>query len=297
MENKQSEKTIFSVIVPTFQRPQDLNLCLRSLTNENQKGAPSYQVIVSDDSENNDGKELVDKYFPGFNWQVGKKIGPAGNRNAGVANASGEWIVFIDDDCIADPGYLAAYFSAINQNPTNSIFEGRIYPDRPRRSWAEGCPANEKGGLFWTSNLCVKKAVFENLGGLDEQFEVAYEDVDFARRFELAGFSSSFVPDASVCHPWRSVRQNNTKNWKNKNYEEADFVRFLKKHKPKERQFTLPGYTRNFFRMLTSDLFACAVKYQFRGVDILLFQVFITLKGMLLIHRHNRYLKNEDLEV
>ena len=119
----------------------------------------------------------------------------------------GDWIVFLDDDCVAQDGFLNAYSKAIDANPDVDIFEGRIFPDRPRKTWAEGCPANEDGGLYWTSNLCVRKSFFLKLEGLDEQFEVAYEDVDFAYRAKLAGANFLFVREAQACHPWRSVRQ------------------------------------------------------------------------------------------
>ena len=64
------------------------------------------------------------------------------------------------------------------------VFEGRIYPDRPRKTWAEGCPTNEEGGMLWTSNLCIRKSLFDELGGLDERFKVAFEDVDLAYRLK-----------------------------------------------------------------------------------------------------------------
>ena len=141
--------------------------------------------------------------------------------------------------------------------------------------------------MFWTSNLCVKKSIFEKLGGMDEQFEVAYEDVDFARRLRDEGVPSLFVYEAAACHPWRSVRQGGLNNWKAKDYEAADFVRFLKKHNPKEREFSFLGYARNLARMLTSDLIICARSYRFRGSDILCFHSLSTLNGHVLTLRHN----------
>ena len=58
----------------------------------------------------------------------------------GVARAQGEWIVFIDDDCIAQPGYLSAYAATIKADPLLGAPEGRIFPDRPRKTWARGAP-------------------------------------------------------------------------------------------------------------------------------------------------------------
>ena len=281
------EKYIFSIVIPTYERPEDLRKCLKALSLENQSESLPYELIVTDDSKSNRCKKVVEEEFPKVSWGEGKKNGPAGNRNAGVARAEGEWIVFIDDDCIAQPGYLSAYSKVIRENPSVGVLEGRIFPDRERETWAEGCPANEHGGLFWTSNLCVNRSIFEKLGGLDEQFEVAYEDVDFARRLRDEGIPSLFVYEAAACHPWRSVRQGGLNNWKAKDYEAADFVRFLKKHNPKEREFSFLGYARNLARMLTSDLITCARNYRFRGIDILFFQTLVTLKGMMLILLHN----------
>ena len=140
---------------------------------------------------------------------------------------------------------------------------------------------------MWTSNLCVKKKIFERFNGLDERFEVAYEDIDFAYRLKKAGTPTRFVHEASVCHPWRSVRQGG-KNWKVRNYESADLGRFLEKHHPKEREYSLAGFARNVARMLTSDLRTCIFSYKCRGIDILFFQVAVTIQSMFLILRHRR---------
>ena len=265
----------FSVVIPAYERPDDLNRCILSLSPDNQKGAPNYEILITDDSLTPRCKNIVTENFPEVSWGHGKKNGPAGNRNAGVERSKGEWIVFLDDDCIAQTGLLSSYYKAINQNPKIGVLEGRIFPDRERKTWAEGCPANEKGGLFWTSNLCVKKSIFIDIGGMDEQFEVAYEDVDFARRLRDENIPSLFVYDAAVCHPWRSVRQGALNNWKAKNYESADFIRFLKKHNPKEPEFSFFGYARNLARMLTSDLITCTLSYRFRGIEILFFKLLL----------------------
>jgi GT2 family glycosyltransferase len=277
----------FSVVIPTYERPDDLKVCLQSLSEKIQRGTPPYEIIVSDDSKSDNSKILVEKEFFNVSWGKGKHNGPAGNRNAGVDRAKGKWIIFLDDDCIAQEGFIKAYSNAIASNPDVDVLEGRIFPDRRRRTWAEGCPANEHGGLYWTSNLCVRKSLFLELEGLDERFEVAYEDVDFAYRAKLAGTKFLFVREAQVCHPWRSVRQGG-KNWKSKNYESADFVRFLKKHNPSEPEFSFSRYSRNLIRMATSDFMTCIWVYRMRGLDILLFQMLVTFKSMFDIFIHNR---------
>ena len=113
-----SEKDIyFSLVIPTFERPNDLRKCLHSVSKENQNNAPPYEIIVTDDSQSNKCKNVVVGEFPDIKWTRGKQKGPAGNRNAGVSVARGLWIVFLDDDCVAQPNFLRAYANAIEQHP------------------------------------------------------------------------------------------------------------------------------------------------------------------------------------
>ena len=150
----------FSVVIPTYERPDDLKKCLESLSKENQTTKIPYEIIVSDDSKTNKSRLLIDNHFPHVSWGKGKQNGPAGNRNAGVKRAGGKWIVFLDDDCIATSRYLESYLDAIMNFTDISVFEGMIFPNRPQKTWAEGCPANDSGGMLWTSNLCVRKSLF-----------------------------------------------------------------------------------------------------------------------------------------
>ena len=271
-------KPFFSVVIPTYERPEDLRKCLLSMTTEQQNGALTYELIVTDDSRTNISQKIISNEFPDVSWGEGKKKGPAGNRNAGVSRAKGEWIVFIDDDCIAQPGFLLAYQNAIMLNPDLGALEGRIYPERPKRTWAEGCPENEVGGMFWTSNLCVKKSLFKELQGFDECFEVAFEDVDFAHRLAKAEINTTFVYEAAVCHPWRSLRSGG-KNWKRKGYELESLALFLEKHpEASPRYGSASTYLRHFCRMLSKDLAFCIFRFKGRGIDTLLAQATTTLR-------------------
>ena len=276
--------TFFSVVVPTYERPDDLRKCLESLEYEKQVSIKKYEIIVTDDSKSAKCKDLVDQEFPDIKWGRGKRNGPGGNRNAGVYRAKGEWIIFIDDDCIADNDYLNAYFRAISNNPDIILFEGLIYPDRPRVTWAECCPENSNGGMFWTSNLCIKKTVFNKVGGFDEQFKVAYEDVDFAYRIRTMGYKTNFVEDAAVCHPWRTLKQEGN-NWKPKGFEINELKLFIEKH-PNASEHSLPTiYIRHLKRMITSDLIKCLINYKGRGLGVLISQIKVTLSTIMLTSR------------
>ena len=278
----ETEKPFFSIIVPSYERPADLKICLESLSYQNQVNAPCYEIIVSDDSKSDSTRILIEKDFPHVLYREGKKIGPAGNRNAGVSRAKGEWIVFIDDDCIAQKGHLVAYSKAIEENPKVDLFEGYIFPDRPKRTWAETCPENSSGGMFWTSNLCVRKKVFDELGGFDETFEVAYEDVDFAFRIRQEGKKTLFVKNAGACHPWRTLKREGN-NWKPKGFEIKELLHFLSKH-PDATEHSSPFvYFRHLVRMLTKDLATCTFIFHGRGIDVWFSQMTVTARTIFVL--------------
>jgi GT2 family glycosyltransferase len=278
----QTENPFFSVVVPSYERPADLMICLESLSDQNQVGAPSYEIIVSDDSNSDSSRILIEKDFPHVHWGKGKKIGPAGNRNAGVDRARGEWIVFLDDDCIAQKGYLAAYASAIAENSDVLVFEGRIFADRPRKTWAEGCPENEHGGMLWTSNLCVNRNLYNEMGGLDERFKIAYEDVDFATRLRKQEIETKFVPNASVCHPWRTLKQEGN-NWKRKGYQFQELLIFLEKHPDQFKYHNPKIFIKHAVRALLKEIPTGLIHFRGRGSIFKLFKTLHSLQAALLL--------------
>ena len=165
-----------------------------------------YEVIVSDDSANGEAKKISAK-FPWVTFVEGPRRGPASNRNNGTRLAAGNWLVFTDDDCLPEPGWLQAYADAIRQNPESKAFEGAILPDDPKllKKDMSECPVNENGGCFWSANIAVERTLFYQVGQFDEQFTIAaMEDKDLYNRLKKATVPV-FVKNAVVIHPVRVV--------------------------------------------------------------------------------------------
>ena len=135
----------------------------------------------------------------------GPQKGPAANRNNGARLAEGDWLVFTDDDCLPDAGWLKAYAGAIIQYPGCKAFEGAILPDDwelLKKDMAE-CPVNSHGGCFWSANIMVNRSLFNLLDGFDEKFKIAaQEDQDLFRRIKEKS-KVEFFGEAFVIHPVR----------------------------------------------------------------------------------------------
>lgn len=192
-----------SVIVPTCHRNDLLAKCLDCLAPSVQTLPPEqYEVIVTDDGLRSTAEQLVREHYPWARWVPGPRLGPASNRNNGAKGAQGEWLAFTDDDCLPSPGWLEAYLSATASE--NHVYEGKTTCEAGIRSPLEISPINHFGGLLWSCNMLVRKAMFEQVGGFDDSFpDAAGEDIEFRERIKRLGYEYPFVENAIVDHPPR----------------------------------------------------------------------------------------------
>lgn len=194
-----------SVVIPTCNRLDLLEKCLSSLRSSlDLLGELPFEVIVTDDGKTQPAKELVETRFSWATWREGPHRGPAANRNAGARLASHEWIAFVDDDCIPDPGWLKAFIDNITQE--DQVLEGKTICRKPITSLLDYSPVNETGGYLWSCNMAILKSLFERLGGFDEKFPHPHmEDVDFRERILGQNVNIRFVEAAIVDHPPRKA--------------------------------------------------------------------------------------------
>jgi glycosyltransferase involved in cell wall biosynthesis len=209
-DSTQESSLLFSVVIPTFRRPDTLAKCLSALAPGVQTlPASLYEVIVSDDNPPSESFEAsIRRQFPWARWIQGPRKGPAANRNNGARVADGEWLAFTDDDCIPGTDWLKAFAqkSAEPQNERISVLEGRTSPGVERLPALSVAPVNESGGFLWSCNFAIRRALFSEMGGFDENFPFPHlEDVDFRLRLEDAAQQWLFVPCATVVHPPRPV--------------------------------------------------------------------------------------------
>jgi GT2 family glycosyltransferase len=190
------EPAMISVVIPTCERPELVARCLAKLT-----GAD--EIIVSDDSRTDRTQKLIREQFPGVKWVRGPQRGPAANRNFGASLALSDRIAFIDDDCIPDDHWVENIKSAL---AGTSLVEGKtICPDKTNHPFEE-VVENLSGGLLWSCNFGIRRDLFSNLGGFDEDFlEAGGEDLEFAWRVRQNGVEVLFAREAVVYHPARRL--------------------------------------------------------------------------------------------
>jgi len=250
---------MLSVVIPTCDRLEMLEQCLLRLQPGSQTlQEVQYEVIVSDDSRNNSTQELINTRYPWVKWIKGPQKGPASNRNSGVQKASGEWILFVDDDCLPDPGWIQAYKEAIDGGVAK-VYEGLTDADRPQQRFDEQSPINLSGGVLWSCNFGIDKQLFTSLGGFDENFPYpAMEDTDFHLRLSKVA-NIQFVSSAKVIHPWRKVKPfKGYRKWL------ASQKYFAKKH----GGYGTFSFRYSRFKILISDLFHLSkelLHFSFKG--------------------------------
>lgn len=199
----------FSLIIPTYNRPQALAACLRAIAGLDYPADRLQVVVVNDGGEPTAVTAVCQPYGVLVAHQA--NAGPAAARNRGAALATGACLAFIDDDCQPDPGWLRPLATVLQQRPT-ALVGGHTQNVLPNL-YAAASQAlidylyayynqSEGGPRFFTSNNFALTAVaFAELGGFDESFPLAAaEDRAFCFAWRAAGRPLVYVPQAVMYH-------------------------------------------------------------------------------------------------
>jgi GT2 family glycosyltransferase len=156
-----------------------------------------------------------------------------------------------------------AFGAQLERSDGIQVLEGRTFVDRPRTSLAEVAPVNETGGYLWSCNFAINRNLFLSLGGFDERFPfAAMEDVDFRDRLQKQGERFKFVPDASVCHPWRRYG-----GWKEGERHAIGTMIYLSLHPDRRSTINSAYYLKTLVREMVRVTIPGLVRYRGRGVN------------------------------
>jgi glycosyltransferase involved in cell wall biosynthesis len=201
----------FSIIVPTFERPAQLSLCLQALTRLDYP-RDRYEVVVVDDGSANPPDDIVNEFRTLRSLQLlqQRRTGPAGARNFGSLHAKGEFLAFTDDDCQPDPGWLRELAPYCVAKPDH-IVGGRTINALPQNPYSETSQAiidtvysyfnadPDNARFFASNNFAVSAEKFRQMNGFAERF-VTSEDREICARWRADGRGLSYAPKAVVYH-------------------------------------------------------------------------------------------------
>jgi len=190
----------------TYKRAALLERVLEALFDQTVPDDALEVVLVNDGSPDNTN-EVIERVRPlarcAFTTIVQTNAGLAKGRNAGLARATGERICFIDDDVLPTPVFAAQHLASDEKHGDvivrGAVLNAASFDDLPTPIWT---PANYSGNYFWTSNVSVRRARLDRVGGrFDETFtEYGWEDIELGMRLRAIGTRAVFNRFALAFH-------------------------------------------------------------------------------------------------
>ena len=206
----------YSIIVPVFNRPDEVDELLESLTRQTCR---DFEVVIVEDGSEVRCEDVVQRYANRLPVRYFEKpnSGPGQSRNYGAERCQGEYLIVLDSDVVLPEGYLAAVDEELTANPCEA-FGG---PDRAHESFTPVQKAiNYSMTSFFTTggirggkkkldkfyprsfNMGIKKTLYEALHGFSNmRFG---EDIDFSIRIFKSGARCRLFPEAWVWHKRRT---------------------------------------------------------------------------------------------
>ena len=210
----------YSIIVPVFNRPDEVGELLESLTRQTLK---DFEVIIVEDGSKISCKDVCAKYADilALHYYYKDNSGPGQSRNYGAERAAGDWLIVLDSDVVLPEGYLAAVDEALLAAEADGAMAAWGGPDAAHPSFTpvQKAISYSMTSFFTTGgirggkakldkfyprsfNMSIRRDVYQQLGGFSKmRFG---EDIDFSYRIVEAGYRPRLFADAWVWHKRRT---------------------------------------------------------------------------------------------
>lgn len=206
----------YSVVIPVFNRPDEVKELLNSLTDQSFK---NFEVLIIEDGSSIPCEDIVKEFREQLNilYYFKENSGQGFTRNYGFERAKGDYFIVFDSDCIIPPNYFQTVDDFLELNPVDA-FGG---PDSAHASFnalqkaisysmtspftTGGIRGNKKHvGTFHprSFNMGISKGVFEKTQGY--KLTRMGEDIEFSIRVINSGFKTALIQDAFVYHKRRT---------------------------------------------------------------------------------------------
>ncbi len=206
----------YSIIIPVYNRPDEVDELLQSLCDQSQK---DFEVIIVEDGSKVPCKEVCDKYagMVDLHYYTKENGGPGQARNYGARHAKGDYLIVLDSDVVLPTSYI----QAVNEEMAKQQPDAFGGPDAAHDSFTDTQKAISysmtsfftTGGIrggkkkldkFYprSFNMGIRRDVYQELNGFSKmRFG---EDIDFSYRIVEAGYGTCLFPTAWVWHKRRT---------------------------------------------------------------------------------------------
>lgn len=206
----------FSIIIPVYNRPQEVEDLLNSLLLQDFKG--SFEVIIIEDGSSLKAEVVVKKFQKKLDikYVFKENSGPGLSRNFGMQKAKGNYFIILDSDVILPKHYLSAVAKTLKTNftdvfggadaahPSFTVIQKAINYSMTSVLTTGGLRGHKNNTNFQprSFNMGLSKKAFDKTGGFAKQR--IGEDIDLTFRLWHEGFKSQFIESAFVYHKRRS---------------------------------------------------------------------------------------------
>ncbi len=203
-----------SVIIPTYNRINELQKLLFSLIEQN-LDKDKFEIIVVDDGSTDNTQELV-KELQNKNRNINylriKNSGRSVARNIGASIAKSNIIAFVDSDCIADKNWLSEILLEFSKNPNLLVVRGPILSELPNLPpFIHSCIYDEN---LATGVFAIKKNFFDQIGKFDQILSYYAEDTELWIRIKKYTNQICYSNKIKIYHPPKYLGYSITKNFK-----------------------------------------------------------------------------------
>ena len=209
----------YSIIVPVYNRPDEVDELLQSLVRQTMK---DFEVIIVEDGSHIPCKDICAKYADvlDLHYYYKDNSGPGQSRNYGADRSHGEWLIILDSDVVLPDGYLQAINEELApHSPVPYAAFGGPDASHPSFTSIQKAISYSMTSFFTTGgirggkkkldkfyprsfNMGIRSDVYRQLGGFSRmRFG---EDIDFSYRIVEAGHATRLIPEAWVWHKRRT---------------------------------------------------------------------------------------------
>ena len=182
---------------------------------------PNYEIVVIDNGSTNESESRIRRAYPSTTLlQTGENLGFAGGNNVGIKYAleqGAEYVWLLNNDTVVDPGALTAMVNVLQDDMSIGVVGSMLFamhePDRLQvygggwvsmytglsRPFIAPTPANKLQYIVGAS-LLVRREVLENVGLLDDNYFMYWEDADYGFRVRKAGWRLMVAPGSKIWH-------------------------------------------------------------------------------------------------